>query len=68
MSLNYDVIPEILNTVRSIEDEYQHNQGPILTESDVGSLLIPATCRLLLIRVSQVRDLYGLLYLRAIPI
>lgn len=39
MSLNYDVIPEIVNTIRSIEDEYQHNQGLILTESDLGSLL-----------------------------
>ncbi len=35
MSLNYDVIPEIVNTIRSIEDEYQHNQGLILTESDL---------------------------------
>ena len=39
MSLNYDVIPEIVNTIRSIEDEYQYNQGLILTESDLGSLL-----------------------------
>lgn len=41
--LNYDIIPVIENTIRGIEKEYQHNQGLILTESDLASLIY---CRL----------------------
>ncbi|MBA7499983.1 hypothetical protein ES704_02735 [subsurface metagenome] len=39
ITLNYDIIPLIKNAIKSIENEYQHNQGLILTESDLASLI-----------------------------
>jgi hypothetical protein len=39
MTLNYDVIPAIERAIKSIEREYQHCQGLILTEHDLKSLI-----------------------------
>ena len=39
MPLSYSFIPTIENIIRNIEKEYQRNQGLILTESDLGSLI-----------------------------
>ncbi len=43
MTLNNNFTPKIEDIIRNIENEYQHNQGLILTESDLASLIY---CRL----------------------
>jgi hypothetical protein len=39
MTLNYAVIPLIESAIKSIEREYQYNQGLILTEGDLVALI-----------------------------
>ncbi len=39
MALNYEFVNDIETTIRSIANEYRHNQGLILTESDLAALL-----------------------------